>query len=70
MSASQSNFTIPAVGVCTLEKFSEQSGVPVGVLDGWKKKGYLPTKSIGKYTLINLVQFNLELLESENDSEN
>lgn len=38
--------------------FSELSGVPEGVLRGWLAKGYIPTYSIGKYTLINLVLLN------------
>lgn len=29
------------------------------------KKGYLPTKRIGKYTLINLAQLKVERLESD-----
>ncbi len=60
------NVSIPSVGVITLEKFAELSGVEYGVVLGWQKKGYLPTKKIGKYSLINLVAFNAELLENEN----
>lgn len=48
--------------VITAEKFSEQVGLPVGVVIGWVKKGYLPVKRIGKYTLINLALLNQELL--------
>lgn len=39
-------------------RFSELSGVPEGVLRGWLAKGYIPTYSIGKYTLINLALLN------------
>lgn len=48
-------------GVITLQKFAEQSGMEEGVVLGWIKKGYLPTKRIGKYTLINLVVWHSEL---------
>lgn len=48
-------------GVITLQEFAKQSGQEEGVVLGWMKKGYLPTKRIGKYTMINLVAFHAEL---------
>ncbi len=51
--------------VCTIARFSELSGIDEGIVLGWVKKGYLPTKRIGKYCLINLALFNQDLLNSE-----
>lgn len=59
------SYQVSPVLVCTLAKFAEQSGIEEGVVLGWMKKGYLPTKRIGKYTLINLALFNQELLSDE-----
>lgn len=39
-------------------RFAELSGISEGVLRGWLAKGYIPTYSIGKYTLINLALLN------------
>lgn len=53
------------VMVITLERFAEQVGVGYEVARGWVNKGYLPTYKIGKYSLINLAQFNAELLNNQ-----
>ncbi len=58
-----------SIMVCTVSKFAEQSGMEEGVVIGWVKKGYLPVKRIGKYTLINLALFNQELLSDESFGE-
>lgn len=47
-----------SVPVVSRARFSELTGVPEGVVQGWIAKGYLPTYSIGKYTLINLSLLN------------
>ena len=47
-----------SVPVVSRARFSELTGVPEGVIQGWIAKGYLPTYSIGKYTLINLSLLN------------
>lgn len=47
-----------SVPVVSRARFSELTGVPEGVVQGWIAKGYLPTYSIGKYTLINLALLN------------
>lgn len=65
MEGQPSGYQVSPVMVCTLAKFAEQSGMEEGVVLGWIKKGYLPTKRIGKYTLINLALFNQELLSDE-----
>lgn len=54
-----------AILVCTAERFADQVGLPIGVVQGHIKKGYIPVKRIGKYTLINLALFNQELLNNE-----
>lgn len=47
-----------SVPIVSRARFSELTGVPEGVVQGWIQKGYLPTYSIGKYTLINLSLLN------------
>jgi len=55
-------FFVPLV---TREKFSELSGLPVGVVRGLINKGLLPTVSLGKRNLINLTLINKQALEKE-----
>ena len=40
------------------ERFADLTGFPEGVVQGWIAKGYIPTYSVGKYTLINLALLN------------
>lgn len=49
--------------VMSCSRFSEMIGFPEGVVRGWIGKGYLPTYTIGKYTLINLALLNRMALE-------
>jgi len=65
MEGQQQILQLSSIMVCTVSKFAELSGMEEGVIIGWIKKGYLPVKRIGKYTLINLALFNQELLSDE-----
>ncbi len=47
-----------ALPLISKQRFAELSGVPEGVVSGWINRGYIPTYSIGKYTLINLSVLN------------
>ncbi len=47
-----------ALPMVSAARFAELSGIPVGVVRGWIAKGYLPTYSMGKYTMINLALLN------------
>lgn len=47
------------------ERFAEMIGFPVGVIEGWINKGYLPTVPVGKYSLINLELVRKNCLENE-----
>ena len=47
-----------ALPLISPERFADLTGVPSGVLRGWMSRGYVPTYSIGKYTLINLALLN------------
>lgn len=38
----------------TRERFAELVGLPIGVITGFANRGYIPTVSIGKYSLVNL----------------
>lgn len=40
---------------CTVERFADLSGVSVDVVRGWVARGYLPTKKIGRYRLVDVV---------------
>lgn len=40
------------------DRFAELTGISPGVIRGWMSRGYIPSYSIGKYTLINLALLN------------
>jgi len=40
----------------TIERFSETSGVPIGVVRGWCNRGYLKVIKLGKHLLIDTVE--------------
>lgn len=52
--------TLPVI---SRSRFAEMTGFPEGVVQGWIAKGYIPTMSIGKYTLINLALLNRMALD-------
>ena len=63
-----SNLTTPAqlaAPLVTRERFAEMVGLPVGVVVGQIIKGYLPTVTIGKYSLINLELLRARCLAKE-----
>ncbi len=47
-----------ALPLISSERFAELTGISHGVIRGWMSRGYVPTYSIGKYTLINLALLN------------
>lgn len=49
----------------TREKFSEMSGLPIGVVVGMCNKSWLPCMTLGKRSLINLALLNKRALEKE-----
>jgi hypothetical protein len=52
-----------SVPIVSRTRFAELTGVPEGVVVGWMSKGYIPTFTIGKYTLVNLALLNLQALQ-------
>lgn len=54
-----------SVGLVTKEKFSELSGAPIEVVNGWVEKRYLPVVRIGKRVMINVVVLQQQLGEQE-----
>lgn len=44
------------------KKFAEHIGVSSGVVGGWIDLGYVPTKKIGKYRMINMVAITADLV--------
>lgn len=47
--------TLPVI---SRSRFAEMIGIDEGVVQGWISKGYIPTYTVGKYTLINLALLN------------
>jgi hypothetical protein len=54
-----------AVGLMTLEKFAEAVGLPPGVVLGHLNRGMLPTVTLGRRRLINVVALQRELGRKE-----
>jgi hypothetical protein len=46
-------FQIP-IPYITRQRYSELSGVPLGVVDAWVDRGYIPSKIIGRHRLVNI----------------
>jgi len=54
------SLTVPVI---SRSRFAEMIGIEEGVVQGWIGRGYIPTYSIGKYTLINLALLNRMALD-------
>jgi hypothetical protein len=54
------SFHLPLV---SRERFAELVGLPVGVIVGFINKGYLPTVTIGKYSLVNVEALRIKAAE-------
>lgn len=54
-----------SVPYMTREQFASHIGLPVGVVEGWVDKGYLPTCRVGKYSLINVALLTRRALDLE-----
>jgi hypothetical protein len=48
--------------VCRYHQFAKALDVSEDVVRGWVNNGYLPTLSLGKYAMINLVRYRADLL--------
>lgn len=57
------NVDVPqfSCGLVTLEKFSEITGLPIGVCLGMANRAYLPTVTLGRRRLINTIALQREL---------
>jgi len=49
------------VPTLTIEKYANSIGVSPDVVDGWVKRGYIPTVKIGRRRLINIAAMTREL---------
>lgn len=56
------NYMPPLV---TRERFAEMCGLSPGVIAGFVSRGYIPTISVGKYSLINVELLRKLCLERE-----
>lgn len=54
-----------SVGLMTLEKFAEAVGLPPGVVLGHLNRGMLPTVTLGRRRLVNVVALQRELGRKE-----
>ena len=52
-----------AVPIMDRVRFSELSGVNLGILDGWIDRGYIPSRKIGKHRLVDIASLTQECLE-------
>lgn len=57
--------TVSPVYLVTRERFAEQVGVTVEVVNGWIARGYIPTVPVGRWRLVNLLILNKMLLDSD-----
>ncbi|MDD5441960.1 MAG: hypothetical protein PHH99_00880 [Pseudomonas fluorescens] len=62
--AMPAQFSAP-VGLMTLKKFAEAVGLPPGVVLGHLNRGMLPTVTLGRRRLINVVALQRELGRKE-----
>lgn len=60
LSEQLTTLTLPVI---SRSRFAEMTGIPEGVIQGWISRGYIPTYSVGKYTLINLALLNRMALD-------
>lgn len=49
----------------TREHFANQVGLPVGVVEGWIDRGYVPTIVVGRYSLVNVALLTKQALLRE-----
>lgn len=63
--AAAANLPGLSVGLMTLEKFAEAVGLPPGVVLGHLNRGILPTVTLGRRRLINVVALQRELARKE-----
>ena len=49
------------VPTLTIEKYAKSIGVTPDVVDGWVKRGYIPTVKIGRRRLINIAAMTRDL---------
>jgi hypothetical protein len=54
-----------SVPVLSRDRFADLVGLPPGVVVGFINKGYIPTVSIGKYSLVNVELLRKNCLERE-----
>lgn len=63
-----SNSLVPAVSntcLVTRQKFADMIGLPVGVVNAWADRGYLPLYPLGRYSLVNLSLLHKQCLDKE-----
>lgn len=65
LSMAASSHFAGGVGLMTLEKFAEVVGLPPGVVLGHLNRGIIPTVTLGRRRLINVVALQRELSRKE-----
>jgi len=57
-------FQIP-VAFVTKQRYSELTGLPIGVIEAQVDRKHLPSKQIGKYRMVNLARLWMDALGEE-----
>lgn len=55
----------PPVPLMSRDAFARAIGIPIGVVIAWCDRGYIPTISVGKYSLINVELVRKQCLHKE-----
>jgi len=53
------------IAYITRQRYSELSGVPIGIVDAWVDRGQIPSKVIGKHRLVNVALLWKDAFERE-----
>lgn len=58
--------TDKAAPMMTIQEFSKRVGVSAYVVEGWVRRGYIPTIKIGKRCLVNVAAIEKKLIAKDN----
>lgn len=50
----------------TRQKFADLTGVSLDTVNGWIRRGYIKTETIGKRSMVNLTSFHPKKINGEN----
>lgn len=56
---------VSPVGLMERDTFAQHVGVEPGIVEGWIRRGYIPSTLVGRHRLVNLVLLHKRLLHGE-----